>query len=246
MTDISNIVQNYVDLLIIQYADKPKARATIDLFARELLANGIMFDVQNGYNLDDAEGVQLDVIGKYVGIDRFYDSNEITGVRFGYSDASSIEPVGTTGYANAGDFLTKVTDFLSASEVVGNGFALSDDDFRTLIRLKIILNYSNFSNKEIDDALFAAFGNSLYFEDNFNMSLECFTSSDFSTIINAASDKGLLPIPIGVRLNHLIQKNIYFGYSNFSQVEALEATGYASAIDFLTKTGMFLGNDNFV
>ena len=246
MTDISSIVQNYVDLLIIQYADKPKARAVIELFTSELLANGVMFDVENGYNLDTAIGVQLDIIGKYVGIDRFYISKEITGIRFGYSNAFSSEPVGTTGYANAGDFLTKVTDFLSASEVIGNGFALSDDDFRILIKLKIILNYSNFSNKEIDDALFSVFGNSLAFEDNFNMSLECFTSNEFSTIISAAIDKKLLPIPIGVRLNHLIQKNIYFGYSTAPLFEALDTTGYASAVDFLTKTGMFLGNDNFV
>ena len=66
MMDIQNIINSYISLLIIQYANQPKARALIELFVGSLLADGIMFDVEQGYNLDTAVGVQLDIIGKYV------------------------------------------------------------------------------------------------------------------------------------------------------------------------------------
>lgn len=243
---VESLIDYYKNLLIIQYHNKPKAQATIDAVVRECLANGVVFDVRDGFNIDTASGVQLDIIGKYVGVDRFYNSQDITGVHFGYSDAFENEPVGTTGYADAADFLTKDGEFLSSRDIIGTGFSLSDNDFRTLIRLKILLNNSNFSNKQIDDDLEEIFSGDLYFVDNLDMSLEYFTTSDLSLIVRVALSKNLLPAPMGVRINHLIQDEIYFGYSDSNSLEPLDVTGYAAASDFLTKDGMFLGVDNFI
>ena len=77
MSDVQNLIDYYTNLLIIQYNSKEKARATIELFSRVLLADGIFFDVLNAYNLDTAVGHQLDVIGKYVGVDRYYDALDL-------------------------------------------------------------------------------------------------------------------------------------------------------------------------
>lgn len=65
----------YASLLIIQYADKPKAVATIEGTALPYLMDQLPLQIQNAYNIDPAlgplaEGKQLDVIGEYIGVSR--------------------------------------------------------------------------------------------------------------------------------------------------------------------------------
>tara|TARA_Y100001963_G_scaffold17759_1_gene21920 strand:- start:17664 stop:18368 length:705 start_codon:yes stop_codon:yes gene_type:complete len=69
--DIEEIVQLYIDLLIIQYRGKEKARATIDALVRPMLMEGLPIEVQNAFNVEDAIGNQLEIIGKYAGVTRF-------------------------------------------------------------------------------------------------------------------------------------------------------------------------------
>lgn len=72
MADVSNIVQYYTDLLIIQYRSKPKASATISAMVNIILQNGILLDVLDAFNPDTCVGKQQDILGKWVGIDRYY------------------------------------------------------------------------------------------------------------------------------------------------------------------------------
>lgn len=243
---VESIIEYYKNLLIIQYNNLPNASATIDAIVRECLANGVAFDVRDGFSIDTAAGVQLDIIGKYVGVDRFYESQDLTGIWFGFSDSEEFEPTDVTGYASAADFLSKDGEYLSVFDIVGTGYSLSDDDFRMLIRLKILINNSNFSDKQIDDDLERIFAGELYAIDNLNMTMDYFTSSDFSLIVKVALSKNLLPHPMGVRINYLIEDLVYFGFSNASRIEAADVTGYASASDFLTKEGTYLGTINFL
>jgi hypothetical protein len=67
---VNEIVEYYVNLLIIQYANKAKARATIDALVRPVVMDKVTLDVQEGFNLDTAVGSQLDMIAKYVGVTR--------------------------------------------------------------------------------------------------------------------------------------------------------------------------------
>lgn len=69
MTD-QELVEYYQNLLIIQYRNKPLARASVGALIDPAIANQIYMAVQNAYNLETAIGVQLDVIGKYVGASR--------------------------------------------------------------------------------------------------------------------------------------------------------------------------------
>lgn len=62
--------QYYTNLLILQYIGKPKAYATIQGTITPILMDQIPIDVQNAYAIGTAVGVQLDVIGKYVGVTR--------------------------------------------------------------------------------------------------------------------------------------------------------------------------------
>lgn len=67
----------YSNLLILQYHNKPKAKATIEAVVN-LLPDGLIQEVTNGFNLETAVGKQLDVLGEYIGVDRYYlDDGEV-------------------------------------------------------------------------------------------------------------------------------------------------------------------------
>ena len=60
----------YASLLILQYATKPKAVATIQTTVTPVIMNQLPTAIQDGFDLDTAVGVQLDTMGKYVGASR--------------------------------------------------------------------------------------------------------------------------------------------------------------------------------
>lgn len=60
----------YANLLIAQYLSKPKAYATIKALAALGIINQLPQAVQYAFQIGSATGVQLDVIGKYVGVKR--------------------------------------------------------------------------------------------------------------------------------------------------------------------------------
>lgn len=64
------ILDYYANLLIIQYLDQPRAFATIQTLVEPVIQDQLPTKVENAFELTTAEGVQLDVIGKYVGVTR--------------------------------------------------------------------------------------------------------------------------------------------------------------------------------
>ena len=66
------LIEYYQDLLIMQYHDKPKAREVIRVNIEEELCNLLEQKVKDAFDVDTAVGVQLDIIGKWVGIERIF------------------------------------------------------------------------------------------------------------------------------------------------------------------------------
>lgn len=65
------LLQYYKNLLILQYnKEGGTARATIDLLVRQVLGALIAQQVQDAFNIDTAIGAQLDILGKYLGVER--------------------------------------------------------------------------------------------------------------------------------------------------------------------------------
>lgn len=64
------LAQYYASLLIIQYVGKSKASATVKGTALALIMDQLPIAVQNAYDIQTAIGVQLDILGKYVGASR--------------------------------------------------------------------------------------------------------------------------------------------------------------------------------
>lgn len=76
---LTELIAYYANLLILQYSEKPRAKATIEALANlAVMPQGPSDDtlpvaVQNSFNLlgaNIATGVQLDILGKYIGVTR--------------------------------------------------------------------------------------------------------------------------------------------------------------------------------
>lgn len=74
MSEVDDLTNYYSSLLIKQYHTQPKARATIGALANEALANLAYFQARDAFDYPTAVGVQLDLLGKYVGALRHPDS----------------------------------------------------------------------------------------------------------------------------------------------------------------------------
>lgn len=71
------IAEYYPNLLILQYLNKPKAWATVKAQVLPVIMDQLPIAVQDAFSVTGAVGVQLDVIGKYVGATRY--GNTLTG-----------------------------------------------------------------------------------------------------------------------------------------------------------------------
>jgi len=58
-------------LLIIQYNGKPKAMATIEALAK-MFPDKLIMQVRDAFDLDTATGKSLDILAKYLGVNRQY------------------------------------------------------------------------------------------------------------------------------------------------------------------------------
>lgn len=240
---VSELLDYYTNLLIIQYNNKPKARATIRLVIDKLLANGIFFDIRDAYSIETAVGVQLDVIGMYVGVDRFFNIDDPINY-FSFTDYDEVSPelqekFGLTDYANFDSFQYNGT--LNYQSVLTVENRLNDEDFRVIIKLKILQNTTNHSHKEIDDGMFKFFGLSVRPDSTGDMQMYYFISQSISAIMLAALVKKILPRPMGVGLTLI--KNVgagFFGFATYSNLSPAMTIGFADYSDYDTKEGQFL------
>lgn len=65
----------YANLLIMQYHNKRKAVETIKA-STKVIPDTLITDIINGYNIETAVGSQLDTLGVYLDVDRWYVENE--------------------------------------------------------------------------------------------------------------------------------------------------------------------------
>jgi hypothetical protein len=66
-----SFIDEYHNLLILQYSDKPKAKAEISTIAGQFSrVYGFLYSFYDSFDLDKATGNQLDIIGAIVGLSR--------------------------------------------------------------------------------------------------------------------------------------------------------------------------------
>lgn len=195
----------YSNLLIVQYNGKPKAKATIELFTNMLFMNLIFQQIQDSFDWKTAQGAQLDIIGKWVGVSRDYLSSTHWGqTYFSYPSSASLVPTDLTdiqqhGYSDYSTFDTDTGNVLTYNDIQYVAQSLSDEDYRTVIGLKIIKNSINFTAKNIDDAIWEYFNGQVYTTWAPQEIIYNYPAS-MTTLIEVCNYKGVLLAPTGTEI----------------------------------------------
>lgn len=175
-----DIKDYYANLLIIQYRNLPNARGTIESLVGESYADGLSLDVLNGFDLETAVGEQLDILGKYIGLNR------------------------------------QVKLFLPDQTTL-----LNDDDYRTLLKLKLITNNGRASTGEIKKSLYELFPQTIRVYDNRDMSYTYFVSDTLQDLMKVIVSEELLPLPMSVEYRLIfVSKDVtkFFGFSHYNGI----------------------------
>ncbi|PXV60875.1 Protein of unknown function [Dyella jiangningensis] len=209
-------VSQYTGLITSEHADKPKFSAMVAAVAQ------CFVDQQNAlggfipaFDLDQAVGDQLDIIGLWVGVSRRVNT-PLTGVYFSFD----ITGVGFDQGVWQGPFdpSTEVT-------------LLDDDTYRTLIRAKIGANHWDGtlgSSAAILNQIFES-GTHVFIQDNQDMTMTIGVSGTIpSAILLALLKGGYIPLkPEGVLVNSYIVTS-----STGSPIFGFDMTGpYVSGFD---------------
>lgn len=201
--DILKTVVSYAtNLLIVQYHDKPKARKTINLLATLLWCNMVLMQIRDGFDWRTAVGKQLDILGKWLGVDRFYNgqlyyykpwftlldwNSNGDNLQYGFSEFDNFDTVQPQG------------GFLNYQQLLTTDNVLSDYAFQMMLGLKIIKNSISATAKNIDEAIYKIFGGEVYtvWSDH---TLTYYYSQRAVEIIEVAYTKNVLPCPTGVKI----------------------------------------------
>ena len=191
---------SYSDLIIWQYRGKPKAQATIKLF-EEVIAKGFidLYQLQDVLNIETATGHQLDLVGKHVGQFRVINGYYLRSF-FGFHTAQNAMPFSKN--RNGGGQWYRRRDPLADSVILG------DDDYRFLIKCRIIKNYQTGTLPNIIEACRFVFGEGCRVVDNLNMtvsvSVKSISLTDFTRY--AIQHLDILPRQAGTKITFHIEQ----------------------------------------
>lgn len=238
--DLENVIDYYVNLLIIQYNQLEKAKATVNLQVRTLLNDDIYSQVQDGYNLDTAVGKQLDVLGTYIGLDRngAFEIINPNNNLFGVIANDSLQSDALFGVVDNAQFETIDAHILGAEE---DDFItsqqLNDESYRFVLQLKVLQNNINHSEKEINEAVFEKFSGQLVPSSvTGSMAMSYIIDNNIVPLALIAFQKGVLPRPMAVKLNYLIRKppsGNFFGFARDDGTVAAGTVGFDQDGKFL-------------
>lgn len=226
----------YTDLLIKQYWEKPKAKAHIELIVCQFEKVYNLFnDFQNQYDIDKAQGSQLDTIGKIVGLSRIVPYG-LPKVFFGFSNNTL-----SKGFASKFDNTRQSAPFKSKFGASYSDLELNDYDYRFFLKVKIAKNNASAflisdDMVSLQDVIMTAFENRAYVVDHYDMSMTLYVSPSFSIDrLDLILKMNLLPKPMGVRYNIVLAEPLKnFGFSNNAN-----SRGFASKFDSTRKGGYF-------
>lgn len=205
---LEQIVQYYTNLLIIQYNNQPNARATIEALVRLLIAENLALQIKDAFDVDSAVGAQLDTIGKYVGVDRTYIGQNIEGDYFSLLGQNEAPPdPSRLGFIDQSDWTSDDGRTLIYDEIVTTRNKLNDEDYRFLIKLKILFNTSNVSKSEIDTGLNDTFGDDIQADSEGDMKMTYIANKSSVQIAKVALQKNVLPKPAAVGVTSIIEKS---------------------------------------
>lgn len=206
--ELQNIKEWAKNLLIIQYSQSKKNRAFIDLLVDIIFANNLPLKIRDlCLNVEESIGAQLDIVGKWVGIDRYYNAIDLWEHTYtalvNYENISSdIYEQWQGGFSTFENFDSQDGGFLTWEawqDTRTKVNAMGDEYFRSLIKLKIIKNSINHTCKNIDDAIWK-WSNGQVYTTWQPMEITYHYPSSYHNLMQLAIYKNVLPVPTGCTL----------------------------------------------
>ncbi|WP_238925088.1 DUF2612 domain-containing protein [Achromobacter insuavis] len=187
-------VEKYLDLITAFHRGRPKFSAMVEAVSRCFVSAQESYgQMVAAYDLDLAIGVQLDAVGKWVGISRNV-RTPLEGVYFSFD----MDGLGFDQGVWQGPF-----------DPDSGVTSLDDETYRLLIRAKIGANHWGGTlegSAAILNLIFGGTGTYVFIQDNGDMSIDIGVSGERPTaIFLALLTGGYIPIkPEGVRVNYYI------------------------------------------
>lgn len=207
MTDI----QQYIDLIPSQNQDKPKFLALLTRLLSPLVdGQNIALDIVNKYDLDQAQGKQLDTVGEWVGQSRELRDN-IEFRFFGFDDTPNSLPFGEENSPSIG------ARFREQSEPFQNTTTLQDPEYLFAIKAKIARNSTDGTIDSLISSLDFLLGDGVAVVQDFGgMTVYYDAARELTFNEKALIRSSILPKPAGVKLIEGISYNpsSYFGFDN--------------------------------
>lgn len=140
--EMNNFIQESEDIVTTQFQDKDVFNRYLRLLKSECQTLlGVFKDMIQLRDIDSARGAQLDIIGRIVGQDRTIVNGDLFPF-FGYQGILISESFGTVFNKTIGG------NWWSLGTPIGGNVTLSDEQYRLLIKAKIIKNNSQGRNED--------------------------------------------------------------------------------------------------
>jgi len=226
---------DYVNLLIKQYWEKPKANAEIEFKAGVWRKTFEWIDsFSEEFDLDNATGDRLDIIGRIVGIKRIVPF-VVPKIAFGFD-----ENVNARGFDDKFSPLADRAPFQDKFERAYTSLQLDDTAYRFFIRARIAKNVggpylADDQGLAIQEVVSTLFDGLAYAIDKKDMTLNLYVSTQFNLDqLRAIIRLDLLPKPQGVRYGVIVQAGPgeTFGFS-----DNVTALPFADKFDLINQPG---------
>lgn len=206
-TLLNQLEEYFCNLLILQYRKVPKNRALVKYLVDLVFANCLAQQIADlTVNINDSVGAQLDVVGKWLGIDRYYSNVFIWDKK--YFSMPSYSQIKNNSYEDAQGPFALYSNFTDEGAVLQwtewqsthtKVYSLGDSQFRQMCKLKAIKNSIRCTMKNIDNAIYEWSNGEVYTTWG-KMELTYHYPSSYSQIFELAQEKNVLPQPTGVAL----------------------------------------------
>lgn len=197
--DRQALLNYYAGLLIIQYAQKTKAVADTQLGCSIYTGDFLIGDIDGAFDIDTAVGKQLDLIGKIVGLNRIAYGFDFALKYFSLDDYDNAmdDPEGY-GFSDV-DAPTEAI-FKDYEVTRHSVYAMTDFQYRKMLKLKIVLNNGVSTDKQFDSILYEVFGTGITVTDNLDMTGTITVQHEYKLEGKLIEFLKLFPKPLGVEM----------------------------------------------
>lgn len=237
--DIQDVKDYYANLLIMQYRGKQKARDTVKLGVELYMGDNILFQLQDLLDIDNAEGEQLDIIGKLLDCPRV-----VQGI---YSDLKYFQyyvnddSIGFSTVGNPTDGTFKTIRNYNMSK-----YSLPDEDYRFLLKFKAAVNVMKGSIKGIDETLWSIFNGDVLLKNNQDLTITYIVSAAHTLATLAAKQLGYYRAPEGVGANYVLKVPSPSHIFGFNQKGIINMTVVGYSTKNHRQQGTWLTKENLI